>query len=115
MSCPICLSELVNPVFLTGCRHSGCFHCVLRWTAVELIEHGRTYPCCFMCRQTYDFMETLYGDEFQRMNSFNDIAIPAGISPLEYAQNGFFHVKAWATAFQYDDVNAIVCIHCGFV
>jgi hypothetical protein len=116
MSCPICLSEVVNPVFLTKCRHSACFDCVLRWSAVEVKEHGRPYPRCFICRQTYDYTLTLYGDEVQRLNSFNGVTIPVGISPLEYAQNGFFHMKLIATAFEYWNIsNAVVCFDCGYL
>jgi hypothetical protein len=116
MSCPICLSEVVNPVFLNVCRHSGCFDCVLRWAAVEIEEHGRPYPCCFMCRQTYDDILTLYGDEVQRLNSFNGVAISVGISPLEYVRNGFFHMKLMATVFESRNItNAVVCFDCGFL
>ena len=53
-----------------------------------------------MCRQIYDDILTLYGDEGQRLNSFNDITIPVGISPLEYARNGFYHVKRLADEIQ---------------
>src|ERR1700739_2457703 len=115
MLCPICLFDAVNPVFLTGCRHSACFDCVLRWAAVEELEHGRPLPCCFMCRQTFNDILTLYGDQVQRLNSFNGITLPNGISPLEYAQNGFYHVKSLATAFEYNVTDAVVCFDCGFL
>jgi hypothetical protein len=118
MSCPICFSEIVNPVFLSKCRHSGCFDCVLRWTAVELLERGRTvweYPRCFMCRQTYDVILTLYCDEVQRFKSFNGVTIRDGISPHEYAQNGFFHIKLLGTVLEWTTSNAVVCFDCGFL
>jgi hypothetical protein len=112
MSCPICFSESVNPV-LTRCGHSGCFDCVLRWSAVQEIKHGRPYPSCFMCRQTYNDILTLYGEEVQRLNSFDGIIIPDGISPLEYARNGFYHINRLAAAFEYSIRNAVLCFDCG--
>ena len=115
MSCPICFSEIVNPVFLTLCQHSACFECVLRWSAAEEVHHGRPIPCCFMCRQTYDEILTLYGDAIQRLNSFNGVTIPVGISPREYAGNGFYHIKALATAYEYNITNAVVCFDCGYL
>ena len=73
-----------------------------------------------MCRQTYDPIVTydiltLYGDEVQRLNSFNGVTIPVGISPLEYARNGFYHIKLLATVFEFNITNAVVCFDCGFL
>ena len=69
-----------------------------------------------MCRQTYNDFVTLYGDEVQRLNSFNGVTIPVGISPLEYAQNGFFHMKLMSTIFQYrNTANTVVCFNCGYL
>jgi hypothetical protein len=68
-----------------------------------------------MCRQVFNDILTLYGDQVQRLNSFNGITIPVGISPLEYAQNGFYHVKPLATAYEYNITNAVVCFDCGFL
>jgi len=113
MSCPICFSDIVNPVFVNVCRHSACFDCVLRWSAAQELHHRRPYPQCFMCRKTYDYILTLYGDEVQRLNSFNDITIPVGISPVEYARNGFYHLKRLNTAFEYSIINAVTCFDCG--
>lgn len=67
-----------------------------------------------MCRQTYDVILTLYGDEVQRLISFNGVTIPDGISPLEYVRNGFFHVKLLDTVVTYI-TNAVVCFDCRFL
>ena len=115
MSCPICFSQVVNPVYVTGCGHSGCFDCVLRWSAVQELQHGRPIPLCFMCRQPFDDILTLFCEEVQRLNSFNGINIPVGISPLEYARNGFYHIKPLATAFEYKITNAVLCVNCGYL
>jgi hypothetical protein len=83
-----------------------------------VLERGRVYPWCYMCRQPNSYILTLYSEEFQRFNSFNGITIPAGISPLEYAQNGFFHVKPLATAFEYNSLmytNAVECFDCNYL